>query len=529
MRALLEKLIRKEDLTAEECQTALLTAEGEAQIGALLALLQAKGETAEELVGFVQTLRSQAKPFSVNTPVLDIVGTGGDGAGTVNISTGSALLAARCGIPVVKHGNRAVSSRSGSADVLEALGFSFDRPEKSLEKTGFAFCLAGDFHPMMQTLRPVRKSLKIPTLFNLLGPLLNPAGLSHMMIGVYRPEYVPIVAEALKRLGTKRSLVFHGYGLDELSCLGSSDALLVTANGIEPLRIDPERLGLKRCSMEDLKGGDAMENAMLLGAALTGSSPLSDTLVLNAGVGAFLYGKAATLEEGISLAKGALRRKSMKEAIRKTPCAILAEIKRASPAKGKIGQIADPAERASLYVQGGAAAVSVLTSARFDGTLEDLHAVSKELIHTPVPVLRKDFILEEIQIAQAAAHGADAVLLIAPFLKEKTGSMIETAKRMGLEAIVEVHTEEELAYFQTADLIAVNQRNLVDFTMHPEKHDQAIPHLPKDAVKIAASGISSAESASQAFALGYDALLVGEALTRSESPLELLASMRTSC
>lgn len=551
MRSLLEKLIRKENLTVEESRLALKKIQegvDPVQLGAFLVLLRAKGETVEELLGFVRELRSQAKSLHLPFPVLDIVGTGGDGAGTVNISTGSALLAARCGIPVVKHGNRAVSSRCGSADVLEALGFSFENPEMGLERSNFAFCFAPDYHPLLQQIRQSRQALNIPTAFNLLGPLLNPAGTDHLMIGVFHPEFVRTIAEILFRLGTKRSLVYHGNGLDELSCLGPTDALLVTEKGIENLRIDPEKLGLKLCTRQDLQGGDAKENALLLAAGLNGASSLTDTLILNAGVGIYLYGKAATLEEGISMARGAAQRKSLKEALRMNPHAIVAEIKRASPSIGKIGVIADPAKRSCDYVAAGAAAISVLTHANFEGSLDDLRSVAKALQGTQVPILRKDFLKEPIHIAQSAAAGADAVLLIAGYLKERTEEMLEMTKRLGLEALVEVHSEEELAYIKTAEIIGVNQRNLRPFldlldasktsgnqpeqtnlSMHPEVCEELIDKLPESAVKLAASGIASAEDAARAFALGYDAILVGEALTRAEDPQQLLIALRGTC
>jgi anthranilate phosphoribosyltransferase len=528
MRAYLEKLVNRENLTSVECGEALEKMDNDAQTGAFLSLLRAKGETVEELLGFIRALRQQAEPFGIDFPVLEIVGTGGDRAGTVNISTGSSLLAARCGIPVVKHGGRSVSSSSGSADVLEALGFSFDHPKVSLEKTGFAFCFAGKFYPTMVKIRPVRQGLKIPTLFNLVCPLLNPAGISHVMVGVYKPELVPLIAETLFRLGTKRSLVFHGFGLDELTCLGTTNALLVTEKEIVPLKIDPVELGLKLCAREDLKGGDAQTSAMLIGAALTGSSPLSDTLALNAGIGVYLFGKAGSMKEGVKIAKAAMQRKSLKKALSSTPNAVLAEIKRASPARGKIGDIPDPASQAMKYVQGGAAAISVLTCLRFDGTLEDLGAVVRSLAKTRLPVLRKDFILEPIHIAQAAAHGADAVLLIATFLKERTQEMMEMAKKIGLEAVVEVHDPEELRYFQGAEIIAVNQRNLSDFSMHPEIHDLAIGKIPSSALPLAVSGIASAEEAKRLFQLGYRALLIGEALTRSNDPAQFLRSITCS-
>jgi len=219
----------------------------------------------------------------------------------------------------------------------------------------------------------------------------------------------------------------------------------------------------------------------------------------------------------------------LKEALRKNPRAVLAELKRASPSKGKIGTISDPAQRASLYVQAGAAAISVLTSPKFEGSLKDLALVQKSLAHTSVPILRKDFILEPVQIAQAAAHGANAVLLIVTFLKERTQEMLEITKKMGLEAVVEVHSEEEFQYFQGAEIVAVNQRNLLDFSMHPDVHARLIGKIPEQAVPMAASGIASAEDAARLFGLGYTALLVGESLTRAEDPLQFLSSLRLPC
>jgi len=520
MKTYLEKLIRKESLTEKECADALFKmAEAKsAQVGAFLALYQAKGETLEEILGFIRVLKSVAKPLHLPYSVLDIVGTGGDGAGTINISTGSALLASRCGIPIIKHGNRAVSSNCGSADVLEALGFSFENPRASLEKTGFGFCFAPDFHPFLGKIREIRKELKFPTIFNLIGPLLNPAGTDHLMIGVYKKEYVPLIAEVLSRLGTKRSLVFHGYGLDELTCLGPTEALLVTQEGIEPLQIDPESLGLSLCTLSDLKGGDARENAISLGLALSGNSPLSDTLILNAAIALFLYGRVKDVKEGVAEVRKKMRKKSLKRALQ--PNSVIAEIKRASPSKGKIGEIPDPARRAIRYVEGGAQAISVLTHPKFEGSLQDLREVSYALKNTSIPVIRKDFIEEPLQLAEAAVHGADAVLLIATRLKERVKNMFELAKQMGLEAIVEVHHFDDLTYIQNAEIVGVNQRDLTDFSMHPEVYHQLLPHLPKNAIKVAESGIHTLEEAQRLYALGFDATLIGEALTRSPDLLK---------
>jgi len=553
----IEKLLERKSLNADEsfdAASAMIQDADPVQIAALLALLRVKGETADELVGFVNAMRLHAKSFRFDRPVLDIVGTGGDQGGTVNISTGSALLAASCGIPIVKHGNRAVSSLCGSADVLEAMGYNIHLSphelQESLRKTGFGFCFAPDYHPAMKQVRPIRKGLGIPTLFNLIGPLLNPAGIDHMQIGVYKPEFVQLIAETLFRLGTKRSLVFHSYGLDELTCLGPTDAILVTEKGLESFHVDPEKLGLKKCTREDLKGGDAQTNAQILKGALSGiPSPISDTLILNAGAALFLYGSAINLQEGIQMAKKQLfRKKSLKNAIQKNKNAVLAEIKRASPSKGKIGRIDNVAERALLYADAGATAISVLTSSLFEGTLEDLRNVSAALKETDLPVLRKDFLMKKEQIAEAAEYGADIVLLIVTFLGKKTKEMLLEAHRLGLEAIVEVHDEAELriALDAGAEIIGVNQRNLKafitvddegkvtslerrdlkDFTMHPEIYEKLIGQIPPHIVKIAESGVKTADDAEKSFRIGYDAVLVGESLTRAEDPAQFLSSLR---
>jgi anthranilate phosphoribosyltransferase len=502
--AMLDKLIR--GLTADEtCETVLQLQGDPVKMAGFLMILKAKGETAAEILGLVKAMRSQMKRLDVGHPVLDIVGTGGDMANTVNISTGAALMAARCGVPVVKHGNRAVSSKCGSADVLEEMGI------QSLPN--FTFCFAPDYHPAMKELRPMRNALKTATAFNLIGPLLNPAGTDHLQIGVYKPELVPILAEVLFQLGTKRSLVYSGHGIDELSCIGKTEAILVTDKGMETLVIDPEAMGLKLCTLEDLKGGDAKMNAEIL---KNPPRAVLETLILNAGVGLFLYGKAKSVAEGVRMA----RRKSFKDAIRNG--GVIAEIKRASPSKGKIGEIADPAARALEYESMGAAAISVLTSDRFEGSLEDLRKVRGAVT---IPVLRKDFITTKEQLAET---DADAVLLIVSYLKERTKEMLEEARKLRLDAIVEVHTREELAIAieSGADIIGVNQRNLTDFTMHPEVY-QLVSEIPKHIVKIAESGVRNVEDAERMYQMGYDAILVGEALTRSQELCGELCSLKS--
>ena len=520
----LQLLVEKQSLTAEQCAAAIhAMLEDPIQMGAFLALLKSKGETVDEILGLVRAMRAQMRPLQLDRPVLDIVGTGGDLAGTVNISTGSALMAARCGVPVLKHGNRSVSSQCGSADVLEAMNYPIHQTpqqiQASIQKTGFGFCFAPDYHPIMQKMSPIRNALKMPTVFNIIGPLLNPAGTEHLQIGVYKKELVPIIADVLFQLGTKRSIVYCGYNMDELSCIGPTDALLVTDKGCSPLRIDPKQLGLPLCTRQDLLGGDAKYNAQLLKNPPEG---LKNTLILNAAVALFLYGLARSIEEGVQIAKRK-NRPSLKNAIRARPKAVIAEIKRASPSAGKIGTILDPAKLAQRYEISGAAAISVLTSDRFDGSLSDLEAVKKNVA---IPVLRKDFLTKEEQLKES---DADVFLLIVAHLKERTKEMLSAVHAMGCEAIVEIHNESELqiAIDAGAEIIGVNQRNLTTFTMHPEVY-ALIERIPKHIVKIAESGVRSASDATGMFAMGYDAILVGEALTKNPTLCEELCSLKSA-
>lgn len=557
MKKVIEKLLERKSLTAEEsfdAGRAMVQGADPTQAAAFLALLRAKEETVDELLGLVKAIRAELKKPVLDRPFLDIAGTGGDGSGTVNISTASALLAARCGIPVIKGGNRASSSRCGAADVLEELGIDIhippDRLQEVLDEKNFVFCFAPDYYPAYLKLRAMRKGLNLPTALNLLGPLLNPAGVDYLMVGVYHPKFVQIVAETLFRLGTKRSIVYHSHGLDELTCIGHTDALLVTSTGIEPFKIDPEKLGLKKCTLEDLKGGDAKENAKIIQKTLRGEmTMLTHTLVLNVAVAFFLYGPAKNLEEGVKMTNERLSRKnSLKEAIQRGH-AVIAEVKKSSPAKGQIGRIDNIVERAILYVEGGAAAVSIHTSKLFEGSLDDLKNASKVMKERKIPVLRKDFILREEQIVEAAETGADVVLLIVTFLGSRTKEMLQAAHQLGLEAIVEVHSEEELqiaidagaeiigvnqrdlkafiAIDEKGEIVSLNRKDLKDFTMHPEIFEKLIGKIPADIIKIAESGIKTPEDAHKAFRLGYDAVLIGETLTRTEDPQGFIAAMRS--
>jgi anthranilate phosphoribosyltransferase len=311
----IEKLIRREDLSSETCQQLLeeiLTGQANtAQQAAFLVLLRAKGETAEEIAGMVASLKAHMIPVHTTHTVTDLVGTGGDCAGTVNISTGSAILAASCGLKVAKHGNRAVSSLAGSADVLEALHININlTPEQvsqSIEDIGIGFCFAPNFHPALLSLRTIRKELNVPTVFNLLGPLLNPTNPAHLVLGVFDESLLDLVAGALQQMGTQKSLVIHGAGLDELSTLGPSKIIEVTPHGMKTMILDPQQLGFKTCTLADLKGADAATNAALLLKTFQGhKGAIADALILNAAAALYINGMHPSIQQAIEQAKEAL-------------------------------------------------------------------------------------------------------------------------------------------------------------------------------------------------------------------------------
>ena len=252
LKPMIEKLIEKRNLTNQEaCSAVLDIVDGSNayQATAFLALLRAKGETVEELVGMAKALRSLMVPVPLKSCVLDIVGTGGDYSNTLNISTGACLVASACGVKIAKHGNRSVSSLCGSADVLEALGVNVIMSPKevayAIDHIGIGFMFAPHYHPALKTVAELRKGLSIRTIFNLMGPLLNPASASYRLIGVSRIEQLDLMAEAIYRLGTDRSLVFHGNGLDELSCLGPVEVREVSQHGIKSWVLNPQALAFR--------------------------------------------------------------------------------------------------------------------------------------------------------------------------------------------------------------------------------------------------------------------------------------------
>ena len=311
------KLLDGHDLTREEaCESMRTIMRGEAtqaQIAGFLVALRAKGETADEIAGCAEAMREHVLRVNPKRDdLVDIVGTGGDGANTYNISTAAALVAAGAGAAIAKHGNRAASSASGAADVLEALGFRLELPperiERSIDELGFGFLFAQAHHPAMKHAAPVRRELATRTVFNVLGPLTNPAGARALMLGVYSPELTRTLAEALVQLGVERAYVVHGAGgIDELSPCGSNLVCEVENGSVREYELDPLDLGIERCDPDELRGGDPTSNAAALRAVLAGADGgHRSAVVLNAAGGIAAAGHAEDLREGIALARAAI-------------------------------------------------------------------------------------------------------------------------------------------------------------------------------------------------------------------------------
>jgi anthranilate phosphoribosyltransferase len=281
------------------------------QMGAFLMALRVRGETVEEIAGAARIMRAKAVPVAAPPGAIDTCGTGGDAAGSFNVSTASALVAAGCGVPVAKHGNRALSSKSGSADVLTALGVNIDADfaivRQCLWEIGFGFLMAPRHHSATRHVAPTRVELGTRTIFNLLGPLSNPAGARRQLVGVFAPEWVRPIAEVLHRLGAERAWVVHGDGLDELTTAGTSRIAALADGEIETFELAVEDVGLPRVRLEDLRGGDPGHNARLMRSLLGGAGgPLRDIVVLNAGAALLVAGRVDDLADGIELAARSL-------------------------------------------------------------------------------------------------------------------------------------------------------------------------------------------------------------------------------
>ncbi|MGH7074412.1 MAG: anthranilate phosphoribosyltransferase [Stellaceae bacterium] len=281
------------------------------QMGAFLMGLRVRGETVAEITGAARAMRARALTIEAPADAIDTVGTGGDASGSFNITTAAAIVVAGCGVPVAKHGNRNISSKSGSADVLAALGVNLDCDmalvKRALVEGGMCFLMAPRHHSATRHVAPTRVELGTRTIFNLLGPLSNPAGVRRQLVGVFAPEWVMPVAEVLGKLGSEHAWVVHGEGLDEITTTGTTNVAELKDGRVRAFTLTPEEVGLARVAPAALKGGEPAQNARRLRALLDGETgPLRDVVVLNAGAALVIAGRARDIAGGMALAAGAI-------------------------------------------------------------------------------------------------------------------------------------------------------------------------------------------------------------------------------
>lgn len=324
----IDKVVQFEDLTEDEAirafQIIMKGGATNAQIAALLIGLRMKGESIGEITGAAKVMRAKAVKFNAPDGALDTCGTGGDGSGSYNISTAVAFVVAGCGVPVAKHGNKAVSSRSGSADVLMELGVNIEADksimERALVEANVGFMMAPRFHNAMRYVAPIRQELGIRTIFNVLGPLSNPAGAKFQLLGVYSKKLVEPLANVLKNLGVEAAWVVHGAdGMDELTVTKKSYVAELKNGNVKTFEVKPSDAGLKRYSAEDLEGGDCYVNAQALKHVIAGRGvdAYTDIVLLNSAACLVVAGKAADLKEGVAIAREAIESGKANEALLK--------------------------------------------------------------------------------------------------------------------------------------------------------------------------------------------------------------------
>ena len=575
----------------------------EAQIGGLLMALRMKGEQPAEVAGFARAMREHALRVPVEAAgLVDTCGTGGDSLHTFNISTLAAFVAAGAGVTVAKHGNRAVSSQCGSADVLRELGVNVELgPEqvaRCLREVGIGFLFAPRLHPAMSHAAGPRRELGLRTVFNILGPLTNPAGARRQLLGAFSPEAARLMAEALAALDTEHAMVVHGEeGLDEISTCGPTQVLEVRQGSLAEYTLTPESLGVPRATLEDLAGGEPPSCAALFRRVLEGEKgprprhrpgqrrrgdlrewtggdaggghgegervagdgegegevgevgggvaagvgrphPLAPSPCRGGGIGTMtildqiIERRRERVEEEQALLplaeiKARLAKmtafkqqpRSFAQMLRGERVRVIAEIKRRSPSEGELAELLDPRSLAQDYSGSGAAAVSVITERDyFDG---DPLYLSRARSGMPLPVLRKDFIVDEYQIYEARMLLADAVLLIADVLSEgELRALLMVTSQLGMEALVETHDEAaiEKALFAGAKVVGINNRDLTTMRVDLATTERLARKVPLDNVLVSESGIKTVEDVQRLAQAGVDAVLVGTTLMRAENP-----------
>ena len=587
----IEKISSGDSLKKEEIKKVFLSIMNnecnDAEIISFLMTLKTKGESVEEITGAAEVLREMCHKLNLpSDKLVDTCGTGGDGQNTFNVSTASAIVASAAGVKIAKHGNKSISSKSGSADLLEHAGINIDLNEeqskKCFEEHGITFMFAPKYHKAMKNVAKVRQSIKTRTIFNVLGPLSNPANAKFQILGVYDKKLVTPIAKVAKELGVKKALIVHSEeGLDEISCEKNTYVAEIDNGEIKEYKINPKDFGLEPCSLESLKVKNVEESYKIFIEMLENKNKEAVNMIcLNAGTAIYVSGIKKSLEESILFAKEIIEsgeglkkynaiKKSMPERIQtpkileeilenkakevserkvKIPledlveidymkslrrkfkqalllkieqnkAAVIAEIKRASPSLGDINMNIIPAKVASDFEEMGAACLSVLTDAKyFKGSGAILEMAKKGC---NLPILRKDFIIDEYQIDESIVMGADCILLIAAALDKKImEKLYKEAKQRNLDVIVEVHDHNELeaALEINCDIIGINNRNLHTFEVDLNTTIDLIKYINNDQLIIAESGIHSSNDVKIMNDCGINAFLVGESLMTAKDP-----------
>ena len=587
----IEKISSGDSLKKEEIKKVFLSIMNnecnDAEIISFLMTLKTKGESVEEITGAAEVLREMCHKLNLpSDKLVDTCGTGGDGQNTFNVSTASAIVASAAGVKIAKHGNKSISSKSGSADLLEHAGINIDLNEeqskKCFEEHGITFMFAPKYHKAMKNVAKVRQSIKTRTIFNVLGPLSNPANAKFQILGVYDKKLVTPIAKVAQELGVKKALIVHSEeGLDEISCEKNTYVAEIDNGEIKEYKINPKDFGLEPCSLESLKVKNVEESYKIFIEMLENKNKEAVNMIcLNAGAAIYVSGIKKSLEESILFAKEIIEsgeglkkynaiKKSMPERIQtpkileeilenkakevserkvKIPledlveidymkslrrnfkqalllkieqnkAAVIAEIKRASPSLGDINMNIIPAKVASDFEEMGAACLSVLTDAKyFKGSGAILEMAKKGC---NLPILRKDFIIDEYQIDESIVMGADCILLIAAALDKKImEKLYKEAKQKNLDVIVEVHDHNELeaALEINCDIIGINNRNLHTFEVDLNTTIDLIKYINNDQLIIAESGIHSSNDVKIMNDCGINAFLVGESLMTAKDP-----------
>ncbi len=457
---------------------------------------------------------------------IDVCGTGGSGLERINTSTIAAFILAELGVKVAKHGNKAASGRFGSFDLLEELAVEIELDPKVLEAkfaaSNLAFIYARNFHPSMKYFAEARQRFAKPTIFNILGPLLNPAKVRSQIIGTTFREQMPLIVESCKLMGREKVMVVRGEdGLDEVTLSGKTEVYELNEGRIEHYFLNPADFGVQNAAFSEIAGGDNDFNSNIALEILKGNclSRHADLVFVNVALALKLSGKVADFKEGYEMARSVCGYKSLAKyrgdilseiaaskllvksdrnflaAIQKPGISLIAEVKYASPSGGVlISPEIKASEIAKTYEENGASAISVLTDKKyFRGGFEFLKEVRDATVTTPL--LCKDFIIQEHQIYKARENGADAILLIAALLSGKEiDRFMQVAQSLGMDALVEVHDERELnkVLKTPAKIIGINNRNLRTFEIDPSITVKLSALIPEDRLIVAESGIKSA-------------------------------------